>query len=92
VDTYEAVHNFVRIVSEGSPVRHFIIHARKCFLHGLNPHQVCELAVEAGGRGSASKQLPTTNGCTLKHDSSGMDTGGQQHGLSGGFFTTQSSL
>lgn len=26
-------------MSENSPVTHFIIHARKCFLKGLNPHQ-----------------------------------------------------
>lgn len=27
------------MVSENSPVTHFIVHARKCFLRGLNPHQ-----------------------------------------------------
>lgn len=39
VDSYEQLQAFVRTVSLGSPVRHFIVHARKCFLHGLNPHQ-----------------------------------------------------
>lgn len=39
VDSYEQLQRFVRIVSEGSPVRHFVVHARKCFLQGLNPHQ-----------------------------------------------------
>lgn len=38
-DTYEQLHHFVQTVAEGSPVRHFIIHARKCLLQGLNPHQ-----------------------------------------------------
>lgn len=39
VDTYEALHRFVKIVSTQSPVRHFVVHARKCLLKGLNPHQ-----------------------------------------------------
>lgn len=39
MDSYEQLQRFVRIVSEGSPVRHFVVHARKCFLQGLNPHQ-----------------------------------------------------
>ncbi|KAL6764649.1 dihydrouridine synthase-domain-containing protein [Haematococcus lacustris] len=39
VDSYAAVHEFVRVVSSTAPVTHFIIHARKCFLKGLNPHQ-----------------------------------------------------
>ncbi len=39
VDSYEQLQHFVSVVSEGSPVRHFIVHARKCFLKGLNPHQ-----------------------------------------------------
>ncbi|KAL4452462.1 hypothetical protein ABPG75_008124 [Micractinium tetrahymenae] len=38
-DTYPEMARFIRVVSEGSPVRHFIIHARKCLLKGLNPHQ-----------------------------------------------------
>ncbi|KAF5828495.1 hypothetical protein DUNSADRAFT_17556, partial [Dunaliella salina] len=38
-DSYEALQRFVRVVSERSSVRHFIIHARKAFLKGLNPHQ-----------------------------------------------------
>lgn len=39
VDRYEDVSRFVKIVSEGSTVEHFIIHARKCLLNGLSPHQ-----------------------------------------------------
>eukprot|EP00899_Mesostigma_viride_P028268 jgi/Mesvir1/8626/Mv13048-RA.1 len=31
--------NFIRVVSTRSGVRHFIIHARKAILGGLNPHQ-----------------------------------------------------
>lgn len=38
-DTYPELARFIRVVSEGSCVRHFIIHARKCLLKGLNPHQ-----------------------------------------------------
>jgi tRNA-dihydrouridine synthase A len=30
---------FVKYVSENSPVKHFIIHARKCLLKGLNPKE-----------------------------------------------------
>jgi len=29
VDTYEQLCHFVRTVSEGSPVRHFVVHCRK---------------------------------------------------------------
>lgn len=39
VDSYEQLYNFIKVVSAGSPVKHFIIHSRKCFLKGLNPHQ-----------------------------------------------------
>lgn len=39
VDSYEALAAFVRAVHEGSGVAHFIVHARKCHLKGLNPHQ-----------------------------------------------------
>lgn len=39
VDSYDSLHNFIRIVSTKSPVTHFIIHARKCLLKGLSPHQ-----------------------------------------------------
>ena len=38
-DSYDSMHAFVRDVSENSPVTHFIIHARKCLLNGLSPHQ-----------------------------------------------------
>ena len=39
VDSYDSLHEFIRVVSENSPVKHFIIHARKCLLKGLSPHQ-----------------------------------------------------
>ena len=39
VDSYEALHRFVKTVSGQSPVKHFIIHARKCMLNGLSPLQ-----------------------------------------------------
>lgn len=32
VDSYAQLHEFVRVVSEGSPVRHFIVHSRKALL------------------------------------------------------------
>ena len=38
-DSYDLMHTFIRVVSENSPVTHFIIHARKCLLNGLSPHQ-----------------------------------------------------
>ncbi|GFR50100.1 hypothetical protein Agub_g12245, partial [Astrephomene gubernaculifera] len=38
-DSYEQLREFVRVVSERSPVRHFVVHARKAFLNGLSPHQ-----------------------------------------------------
>ncbi|EGR30042.1 hypothetical protein IMG5_143780 [Ichthyophthirius multifiliis] len=38
-DQYEFVHQFVKVVSEEGQVEHFIIHARKAFLKGLNPAQ-----------------------------------------------------
>lgn len=38
-DSYPELVNFVQVVSEGSGVSHFIVHARKCLLKGLNPHQ-----------------------------------------------------
>lgn len=34
-DSYEELCNFISTVSSGSPVKHFIIHARKCHLKGL---------------------------------------------------------
>jgi tRNA-dihydrouridine synthase A len=39
VDSYEALHRFIGTVSSKSPVKHFIIHARKCMLNGLSPLQ-----------------------------------------------------
>jgi len=38
-DTYEELSNFIRVVAEKGGVTHFIMHARKAFLQGLNPHQ-----------------------------------------------------
>lgn len=39
VDSYAALSKFIETVSSQSPVTHFLIHARKCLLKGLNPHQ-----------------------------------------------------
>ncbi|CAL8471488.1 g11030 [Coccomyxa elongata] len=39
VDSYEALCNFISVVSKGSGVSHFIMHARKCLLKGLSPHE-----------------------------------------------------
>jgi hypothetical protein len=38
-DSYEQLARFVKVVSEGSPVRHFVVHARKAILGGLSPEQ-----------------------------------------------------
>jgi hypothetical protein len=38
-DSYEELCEFVSVVSEGSTVRHFVLHSRKCLLNGLSPHQ-----------------------------------------------------
>ncbi|KXZ44463.1 hypothetical protein GPECTOR_67g303 [Gonium pectorale] len=38
-DSYAQLQHFVRVVSERSPVSHFIVHARKAYLDGLSPHQ-----------------------------------------------------
>ncbi|CAI5514878.1 unnamed protein product, partial [Closterium sp. Naga37s-1] len=38
-DSYEQLHEFISKVSSLSPVRHFIIHARKALLKGLSPAQ-----------------------------------------------------
>lgn len=39
LDKYEDVHNFIRVVSHEGGVQKFIIHARKCYLEGLSPHE-----------------------------------------------------
>jgi tRNA-dihydrouridine synthase A len=39
VDDYASLHAFVSTVASKSPVRHFIVHSRKCLLNGLSPHQ-----------------------------------------------------
>ena len=39
VDTYEQLRRFVSTVSQRSGVGHFVVHARKCLLSGLSPHQ-----------------------------------------------------
>jgi tRNA-dihydrouridine synthase A len=37
-DSYEELHRFVTTVASAG-VRHFIVHARKCLLNGLSPHE-----------------------------------------------------
>lgn len=37
-DSYEELHHFVKTVASAG-VRHFIVHARKCLLKGLSPHE-----------------------------------------------------
>lgn len=39
MDSYEQLTNFIKIVSEQGGTEHFIIHARKCLLKGLDPEQ-----------------------------------------------------
>lgn len=38
-DSYAELDRFIRVVSEGTSCRHFIVHARKAYLNGLNPHE-----------------------------------------------------
>ena len=38
-DSYAELAAFVAAVARGSPVDHFVVHARKCLLKGLSPHQ-----------------------------------------------------
>jgi tRNA-dihydrouridine synthase A len=38
-DSYEQLHEFVRVVGERGGVQHFIVHARKAILKGLSPDQ-----------------------------------------------------
>ncbi|GLE08321.1 hypothetical protein PINS_up019386 [Pythium insidiosum] len=37
-DSYEELHHFIDTVA-ASGVRHFVVHARKCLLNGLSPHE-----------------------------------------------------
>jgi tRNA-dihydrouridine synthase len=57
MDSYEEFKNFIAVVSGSGACSHFIIHARKCFLNGLDPkknrtvpplkyHWVQQIAVE----------------------------------------------
>lgn len=39
LDSYEWLHNFVKQVSKRTPCHKFYIHARKCWLNGVNPKQ-----------------------------------------------------
>lgn len=39
VDSYDALCRFVHVVSSRAPVTRFSIHARKCLLNGLSPHE-----------------------------------------------------
>lgn len=39
MDKYEDVKNFIQIVSHEGEIKKFIVHARKCFLNGLSPHE-----------------------------------------------------
>eukprot|EP00915_Cephaloidophora_sp_WS-2016_P007917 GHVH01010941.1.p1 GENE.GHVH01010941.1~~GHVH01010941.1.p1 ORF type:complete len:588 (+),score=85.44 GHVH01010941.1:198-1961(+) len=39
LDSYPSLANFIQVVSEKGGVRHFIVHARKAWLKGVNPKQ-----------------------------------------------------
>ncbi|KAF9281687.1 hypothetical protein BGZ68_006478 [Mortierella alpina] len=39
LDSYEYLHDFIQLISTTTPVNHFIVHARKCWLKGLSPKQ-----------------------------------------------------
>ena len=38
-DSYEFIHGFVKLLSKEANITHFVIHARKAFLKGLNPKE-----------------------------------------------------
>ncbi|KAG0281408.1 hypothetical protein BGZ95_004128 [Linnemannia exigua] len=39
LDSYEYLCDFIKLISTTTPVTHFIVHARKCWLKGLSPKQ-----------------------------------------------------
>ncbi|KAG0225168.1 dihydrouridine synthase-domain-containing protein [Mortierella sp. GBAus27b] len=39
LDSYEYLYDFIKLISTTTPVNHFIVHARKCWLKGLSPKQ-----------------------------------------------------
>ncbi|KAF9160266.1 hypothetical protein DFQ26_005722 [Actinomortierella ambigua] len=39
LDSYEYLYDFIKLISTTTPVDHFIVHARKCWLKGLSPKQ-----------------------------------------------------
>ena len=39
LDSYEFLHDFIKKISESTKTTHFIIHARKAYLKGLNPKE-----------------------------------------------------
>ncbi|KAG0340317.1 hypothetical protein BG000_000174 [Podila horticola] len=39
LDSYEYLYDFIKLVSTTTPVTHFVVHARKCWLKGLSPKQ-----------------------------------------------------
>ncbi|KAF9994866.1 hypothetical protein BGZ79_000342 [Entomortierella chlamydospora] len=39
LDSYEYLHDFIKLISTTTSVDHFIVHARKCWLKGLSPKQ-----------------------------------------------------
>ncbi|KAF9114577.1 hypothetical protein BGX27_010460 [Mortierella sp. AM989] len=39
LDSYEYLHDFIKLISTTTSVNHFIVHARKCWLKGLSPKQ-----------------------------------------------------
>ncbi|KAG0056507.1 hypothetical protein BGZ83_004765 [Gryganskiella cystojenkinii] len=39
LDSYEYLYDFIKLISTTTPVTHFIVHARKCWLKGLSPKQ-----------------------------------------------------
>lgn len=36
-ESYEFIHNFVKIVNQNGLITHFVVHARNAILKGLNP-------------------------------------------------------
>lgn len=69
-DTYEFARDFVEIVHREGGVSHFIVHARKAFLKGLNPSQnrsVPPLNYEYGNVYMNHHSVPIKEGFPINH-------------------------
>ena len=66
-DSYEQLCRFVRTVSQRSRVRHFVVHARKCLLHGLSPHEKPHHSPAQVRTMAPAGRMPCCMQCLLAH-------------------------